>query len=284
MMLRVTDAVRGSAIIDVHADGTVAARSGAPYSTHALRHWARATNSDLQIVTYNVDNPTPAYGHPAALLGSRVTGAVAGVPHTMAALGLRRVLLSGDRAVSTKDDLVDSFATTVLGRRGARWREAVSTALLSDWADPFFGGETLGPAALDRLKAEAERVHCQLLPLWRRRTRGSGLLLLDTPLGDGLCLYDLLASRPGQQTLTGTEPDDARLATLLRALRPDERAVALGWAHPGVTTWAEAAWLAGATDPATTGERVRRKVQRLAAEQQRRRAQQQTAQRTTRPA
>ncbi|MFI0818259.1 hypothetical protein ACH4TX_15995 [Streptomyces sp. NPDC021098] len=185
--------------------------------------------------------------------------------------------------MSDKDDMVDSFATTVLGRRGARWREAVSTALLSDWAAPFFDGAPLGPAALDRLKVEAERVHRQLLPLWRRRTHGSRLLLLDTPLGDGLCLFDLLASRPDQQTLANTEPDDARLAALLQALHPLEKAVALSWAHPRVVTWAEAAWLAGAPDPATTGERVRRKVRRLAAEQQRRRAQQQTVHHRAKP-
>jgi hypothetical protein len=74
-----------------------------------------------------------------------------------------------------------------------------------------------------------------------------------------------------------SDPDEARLAAILRALRPDERAVALAWTHPGVATWKEAALQAGATVPAAMGERVRRKVRCLVAEQRRRRALQLTA-------
>ncbi len=176
-------------------------------------------------------------------------------------------------AIFGNDLVIDAFTTRFIGRRGLRWREAVSTALLGDWAAPLDRVGSLGPEAFARLKAEAEQIHRQLLPLWRRRTRGSRLLLLDTPFGDGLSLYDLLAGCPDPQpSALDSTPDDARLAAVLHALRPQEREVVFARAQPGVATWAEAAWLAGATDPTAVGERVRRKVRRLAAEQQRRRA------------
>ncbi|MEU2281715.1 hypothetical protein ABZ614_07095 [Streptomyces sp. NPDC013178] len=58
---------------------------------------------------------------------------------------------------------------------------------------------------------------------------------------------------------------DPRLTEILEALSPAERAVTLALATPGVTTWAEAAVAAGAAQPKIQGERVRRKVKRLAA-------------------
>ncbi|MFF1678805.1 hypothetical protein ACFVYG_22540 [Streptomyces sp. NPDC058256] len=148
--------------------------------------------------------------------------------------------------------------------RGAKWGEAVSTALMGDWVDPLLHGGKMGPAAIDDLRAEARTVHRQLTPLWRRRAGGSRVLLLDTPLGDGLTLYDLVASSPDPQDLVhGTLPDDARLANILKTLLPAERTVTLLWAHPAVATWTEAALLARAPNPAAFGERVRRKLKRL---------------------
>lgn len=180
----------------------------------------------------------------------------------MTALGVRRAVVAGDTAS------VASFATAVVGRRGARWEEAVSTALLGDWATPFYEGGCLSITAVDGLKRDAESIHRQLLPLWRRRNYDSRVLLLDTPVGDGLCLYDLLALSPG--TSPATDREDARLTRVLHALRPPERRVVLAWAHPQVETWADAAWLAGSADAQTVGERVRRRVRRLAREERRR--------------
>ncbi|GAB2611133.1 hypothetical protein GCM10027168_49940 [Streptomyces capparidis] len=179
---------------------------------------------------------------------------------------LVQALQAREAAVLGADQVVDRFTTDVLGRRGARWREAVSTALLGDWNAPLMRDERLDPRIIGRLKGEAERLHRQLMPLWRRRTRGSRLLLLDTPLGDGLTLYDLVADRAAPER-AGLERggDDTRLVAVLSRLRPDERIVALAWAERGVTTWAEAALYAGAEDPVATGERVRRKLKRLAA-------------------
>ncbi|MFI1502610.1 hypothetical protein [Streptomyces platensis] len=182
------------------------------------------------------------------------------------ALGARQAAARGE------DHVVDSFATEVIGRQGERWREAVSTALLGDWATPLLRGDRLALEAMSHLKTEAESLHRQLMPLWRRRTHGSRLLLLDTPLGDGLSLHDLLVGCPDPgQAVTEAITDDSRLATVLRALHQDERAVALTWAHNG-GTWAEAALCAGADDPVAFGERVRRKLKRLASQERTRAA------------
>ncbi|GHG63107.1 hypothetical protein [Streptomyces griseocarneus] len=72
-------------------------------------------------------------------------------------------------------------------------------------------------------------------------------------------------------------PGDARLARILTALAPGERAVVLALGLPGVSTWTEAAEYAGADDPPAFGERVRRKTRRLAAEYKRRDGQRQDA-------
>ncbi|WP_432184924.1 hypothetical protein [Streptomyces tendae] len=177
-------------------------------------------------------------------------------------------------ALAGHDYLVEAFAADVLGlARSARWREAVSTALLGDWVEPLFSGQRLDDAAVTRLRAEARITHRHLVPLWRRRTRHGRVLLLDTPLGDGLSLHDLASGITDTEApLLGYDPEDARLAALIRALRPAERAAALAWADPHVRSWTEAAQQAGVDDPMAFGERVRRKCRRLAAELARRRS------------
>ncbi|MFJ4031460.1 MULTISPECIES: hypothetical protein [Streptomyces] len=42
--------------------------------------------------------------------------------------------------------------------------------------------------------------HRQLTPVWRRRTGQVRLLLPDTPLGDGLPLYDLVCAQTAADT------------------------------------------------------------------------------------
>ncbi|MET9720317.1 hypothetical protein ABZZ46_33640 [Streptomyces rochei] len=177
-------------------------------------------------------------------------------------------------ALAGHDSLVEAFAADVLGlARSARWREAVSTALLGDWVEPLFSGQRLDDAAVTRLRAEARITHRHLVPLWRRRTRHGRVLLLDTPLGDGLSLHDLASGITDTEApLLEHDPEDARLAALIRALRPAERAAALAWADPNVRSWTEAAQQAGVDDPIAFGERVRRKCRRLAAELARRRS------------
>ncbi|MER7812935.1 hypothetical protein [Streptomyces sp900116325] len=176
------------------------------------------------------------------------------VPDVIQALGAREAALTGDGST------IHSFTSDVLGRWSG-WNEPVSTALLGNWSDSLYDQGRLTPDALDKLKSEASVINRQLTPVWRRKVNQSRLLLLDTPLGDGLTLYDLV---PGQAAAEeGFE--NPRLNEILAVLSPAELAVTLAMAAPGVTTWAEAAMAAGATQPEKVGKRVRRKVKRLAA-------------------
>ncbi|MFI8242654.1 hypothetical protein ACIF83_36330 [Streptomyces sp. NPDC085866] len=164
---------------------------------------------------------------------------------------------------------IDWFASRVLClRTGKRWHEAVSTALMSDWTAPLENNGRITLDAVQALRAEARTIHKQLVPLWQRgpRSSGSRMLLLDTPLGADLTLYDLIRGCPNAQDLAlGARPDDPRVVRVLDQLRPEEQLVALMWAHSSVSTWAEAAFLAGASDPLAFGRRVRRKLKRLGA-------------------
>ncbi|MEV5239574.1 hypothetical protein AB0K89_10745 [Streptomyces cinnamoneus] len=177
---------------------------------------------------------------------------------------------------------LDRLATRGLGLpTGNRWREALTTALLGDWVVPFRDKDRLTADAIRTLRAETVTLHRQLTPLWRRRAgglvRGGGrvegrrVLLLEAPSGGGITLRDTLAdnTRPGRGD-AGFGLSDERLARVLAALQPAERAVVLALGLQGVATWAEAAEYVGADDPPAFGERVRRKTRRLAAEQKRR--------------
>ncbi|MDX3540889.1 hypothetical protein PV721_42740 [Streptomyces sp. MB09-01] len=181
-------------------------------------------------------------------------------PDVMEAVWAREAAVIGD------SNAIDRFASRVLVlRQGGQWREAVSTALLGDWALSLDTPAGLPyESAVAELRTEALALHRQLTPLWRRRTGGTRVLLLDTPLGDGITLYDLIIGSPSPQELAlGAEPDDARLAAVLNALSEDERKVALAWSRPEVATWAEAAMAVAEADSVALGERVRRKLKRL---------------------
>ncbi|MEU9472820.1 hypothetical protein AB0D78_40845 [Streptomyces avermitilis] len=190
--------------------------------------------------------PSPEYHGPA--------------PDVMEAVWAREAAVTGD------SNAIDRFASRVLVlRQGGQWREAVSTALLGDWARALDTPDGLPyESAVAELRTEALALHRQLTPLWRRRTGGSRVLLLDTPLGDGITLYDLIIGSPSHQELAlGAEPDDSRLSAVLNALSPEERKVALAWTRPEVATWAEAAAAVAEADSVVLGERVRRKLKRL---------------------
>lgn len=64
--------------------------------------------------------------------------------------------------------------------------------------------------------------------------------------------------------------EDERLNAVIRGLAPAEQRVVFAYAEGEGTTWTEAAASTNATAPAAFGDRVRRKAQRLAAEQRRR--------------
>lgn len=83
-------------------------------------------------------------------------------------------------------------------------------------------------------------------------------------LADPRSLEDLVIDRLGR---------DDRLGPILNMLNPDERRVVDAYAGGDGLSWAEAARMAGATEPTAAGERARRKLKRLGAEQRRRTAQ-----------
>ncbi|WP_405594069.1 hypothetical protein OG741_00925 [Streptomyces sp. NBC_01410] len=168
--------------------------------------------------------------------------------------------------------IVDSLAAkTLVVPRSERWREAVSTALLGDWSASLWTDNHLPSTAVGTLKAEARLVHRQLVPVWRRRTRHGRVLSLDAALGNGLSLYDLVATDVDLLARTaGGVFEDERLNAVLRGLDPAERLVVFAYAEGEGSTWTEAAAATGATDPAAFGKRVLRKAKRQADEQCRR--------------
>ncbi|WP_369394796.1 hypothetical protein AB5J72_50395 [Streptomyces sp. CG1] len=96
-------------------------------------------------------------------------------------------LLARGRAANGDPGLcenIDRFTSRVLClQTGDRWREAVSTALLGDWTAPLASEGRLTLDAIGALRGEIRTIHRQLMPLWRRRTGGSRVLLLETPWG-----------------------------------------------------------------------------------------------------
>jgi len=180
---------------------------------------------------------------------------------------------------TSTEPLDDLVADDLLLPIGPCWREAACTAVL-EWGVGDADEITIdGPVALDVqgglswLRGKTRSVHRQLTPLWQRKAGHRRVLLLDTPLGsNGLTLHDLVAGSPApEEAALGTVPDDPRLAAVLNSLDPQERRVALAFAHWQPNSWAEAAALTGAADPVAYGERVRRKLKRLGAEHKRRR-------------
>ncbi|MEW2080104.1 hypothetical protein AB0941_42705 [Streptomyces sp. NPDC013433] len=197
-------------------------------------------------------------GHPAnQTIESGLRALNIPVPDVIQALSAREAALGGNGST------IRSFTSDVLGRWSG-WNEPVSTALLGNWADSLFYQGRLTPDALSKLKSEASVIHRQLTPVWRRKAGRGRLLLLDTPLGDGMTLYDLVCGQAAVDPGLEAGFEDSRLTEILKALSPAERAVTLALGTRGVTTWAEAAMAAGAAEPERQGEKVRRKVKRLA--------------------
>lgn len=216
----------GIGMLEIRSDGTAVVRTDMPTS-----RYVSLTNP----FPYQVpgEQPTPLLPLPLPLpLPDTST-----LFHTARAIGARQAAVVGN------EHAVESFATDVLGLwRGARWQEPVSTALLGDWISPLHSEGRVGPDALDRLKAEVREIHRQLTPIWRRRVDGVRLWSLDFALGDGMTTYDMVASGPDPyEVLAGALPTDRRIAAVLAELTPVERAVAMAWADPQVSSWTEAA-------------------------------------------
>ncbi|MGW6862126.1 hypothetical protein [Streptomyces xanthophaeus] len=245
-----------------------------PLTPRGQSHFARP---------YFLPPPTTTAAHPArqALLPGKTDAvgmtALSPVrympPPAVAALSARQAVLLGDT------DAVDMFTCRYLRelthpQRAARWREAVKAALLEpEWSQPLEIGHSIGPTIRDIIIKLARTMHLQQTPLFNRKVRGRRLLSLDAPLGNSLTFYDLApaATSADEQTLA-FELSDPDLTSLLRSLNPDEREIVFAHGYDNKMTWTEAALLAGIpeSDAPATGERVRRKVRRLCAEQQRR--------------
>ncbi|WDN56026.1 hypothetical protein [Streptomyces clavuligerus] len=184
-------------------------------------------------------------------------------PALLAAMGAREAAIEG------RDAQVDAFAVTHLGipaARAAQWREAVSTALCTDWAEALdVPGEDCGQAVLGLIRRETLAGHRRLQPVWTRRTGGHRIHLLDKPVGTGV-LADLIPGgrAPDEEALRHVLADP-RVTAVLARLCGDESSVARIWSVSG-ETWRQAAIDAGL--PPAYGERVRRKLKRLGAKAQ----------------
>ena len=185
-----------------------------------------------------------------------------------AALRARAAVLNGD------DGPVAWFIETWLHMRVTPKRvEAVSAALLEEgWAV----GIPEDPACLlTDLRDRTVRQARVLRPIWETRLNYRAIGSLDhtvmTSNGTLLTVADLVPDpRTTEDLVLASECEEQRLRLVLGRLKPDELQVTNVYAGRGGLTWTEAARLAGAADPAATGERVRRKLKRLGAEHNRR--------------
>jgi hypothetical protein len=185
-----------------------------------------------------------------------------------AALRARGAVLHGD------DGLVAWFIETWLGLRASPERiEAVSAALLEE------GWDASVPDAPDCLLTDLRRRTARqtrvLRPIWETQLNRRAIGMLDQPVitGNGtfLTIADLVPGGQATEDLVlADEWGEQRLCRLLGRLKPDELQVTNIYAQRSELTWADAARIAGAADPAAVGERVRRKLKRLGAEDKRR--------------
>jgi hypothetical protein len=199
------------------------------------------------------------------------TGLLRGVARAAytAALHARAAVLRGDNGP------VAQFIENWLNLRATPGRiEAVSAALLEEGWDasvPDNPGQLL--TDLRRRTGRQARV---LRPIWETQLNHRTVGMLDQPVstraGTTCTVADLVRDPRTTENvaLTGTRDHEQRLHQVLDQLKPDELTITNIYAQRDNLTWAEAARAAGAADPATKGERVRRKLKRLGTEHQRR--------------
>jgi hypothetical protein len=185
-----------------------------------------------------------------------------------AALCARAAVLNGD------DGSVARFVEVWLHMRVTPERlEAVSAALLEEGWDAVVPED---PAyLLADLRNRTVRQARVLRPFWETQLNHRTIGRLDhavtTSNGTLLTVADLVPDRQTTEDLVlANECEEQRLRCVLSRLKPDELQVTNVYAGRSELTWAEAARLAGAADPAAMGERVRRKLKRLGAEHSRR--------------
>ncbi|MEV5981997.1 hypothetical protein [Streptomyces sp. NPDC052114] len=173
-----------------------------------------------------------------------------------------------DAALRGDHEAVDSFSRLWLGVRDAKsWRDGVIDALLhGEWdSGPLTADHTFTEA----LKLIARRWVARWKPLWERMQNRQYVELLSRPLVPGRTdlgtLADTLTVPSTEDLVLGREIEDPRLRWILRQLAADsarDHAVARVFAENPRLNWKDAASAAGL--PEAYGERVRRKLKRLA--------------------
>jgi hypothetical protein len=131
------------------------------------------------------------------------------VPDVIRVMNAREAARIGDQAA------LGAFVSEGLGRWSG-WREPVSTALFGNWAEPLYNKGRLSPSAVGQFLAEASAINGQLKPIWLRQANREYVRLLDSPLGDGMTLYDVLAAPAADTGFEGF--DDPRLIEILASL------------------------------------------------------------------
>lgn len=185
------------------------------------------------------------------------------LPNTREAL--MAALVARNAAVEGDVETVDAFSRDWLGLADPEgWRMAVENALMGEWVHYLGGGLLRDPELRKLLDRHTKIEHRHLQPLWERTVSGSRLRLLQAPIADGLTLGDTVADlRRPEDNLLMSELENSRLSVVLRGLNEKEAAVATAWAADPRATWAQAAAALGHRDPASFGDRVRRKLKRL---------------------
>ncbi|MGW3214920.1 hypothetical protein ACWDBC_22120 [Streptomyces parvus] len=183
------------------------------------------------------------------------------------ALSARQAIL---RSVGPEDwkPEVARFARRHLGVRklDAEWLDAVSMALLGEWADTLSNPAPNDVSALDRLRQEARTVHQQLMPLWQRKSGPGRVWMLDYLLPWGEDLHEIIAtSYEIEDEALPWEPERKDARAVFHRLECDEQLVARTYALDG-GSWAEAADYAHLSK--ATGTRVMRKLRRLGLQHQ----------------
>lgn len=174
-------------------------------------------------------------------------------PSTRAVATARQAVIAGKRDIV--DQLINEWLDLPLN---GQWRAAVEMALMDDALDPA----RLDENCLPLLRTLAHSEYRRLVPLWMRRALGGRLVLLSEWTGT-----DATDHESPEVVLLNSEFGDERLASVLGGLTEQERRLVQTWAGLG-GSWGEAAASQGLD--AKMGERVRRKLKRLAAKHIRR--------------
>ncbi|MCZ0211338.1 hypothetical protein OZK63_38920 [Streptomyces sp. UMAF16] len=257
-------AARGGPLPDIELDARIVDKpDAAPVALGDFHQFVRIMliGAITTARTGRADNGKAVIGILSRLI-LEMLGALSEAPSVSARAALSAALAARNAAIEGDAEAVDAFSRTWLGMsRPAAWREAVEAALLGDWVEALGRGRATDTYISDLLRQHAGSEHRALQPLWERRVRGKRTALLGQPLGPGLTVQDLLTEEcTAEDEALAAELADSRLLAVLRALAPNEAALARAWAASG-ESWAQASLDAGL--PAAHGERVRRKLKRL---------------------